>query len=161
MGRPSSRSHRDALTGDTLDAIAYRHLLVAYDGTSEGDEAVIAADLLAQREEARLTVVVVVELERRVLLVTRLPRGTSVWNDVLLDRARADLQRAARLVETPAEFTVLFGPARRAVLEGAKEFDCDAIMLPPRPRGWLRRLLSRDHAVAIRRRASCEVLQPR
>jgi nucleotide-binding universal stress UspA family protein len=147
--------------GDTLDGIAYRHLLVAYDGTSEGDEAVIAADLLAQRDEARLTIVVVVELERPLRSVTRLPRGTSVWNDVLLDRARADLQRAGGLVETPAELTVLFGPARRALPNGAMEFDCDAIMLPPRPRSWLRRLLSPDPAGAIRRRTRCEILQPR
>lgn len=145
----------------TLDDIAYRHLLVAYDGSSEADEAVVAADLLAQRDAARLTIVVVVELERPLRLVTRFPRGTRVWNDVLLDRARADLQRAARLVETPAELTVLFGPPRRAVPEGAKEFECDAIMLPPRPKGRVRRLLSRDQARVMRKRASCEVVQPR
>lgn len=95
------------------------------------------------------------------LLVTRVPRGTGVWNDVVLDEARADLQRAARLAETPAELTVLFGPARRALPEAANEFNCDGIMVPPRPRGRLRRLGSRDRAAATRRRASCEVLQPR
>lgn len=150
----------DRLTS-TLSDIAYQHLLVAYDGTSEGDEAIVAADLLAQRDRSRLTIVVVVELERPVRWVTRWPRGTSVWNDVLLDRARAELDRAARLVEAPAEFTVLFGPLVRAVPDGAKEFDCDAIMLPPRPRRRIARLLSRDPAVAIRRRASCAVLRPR
>lgn len=134
---------------------------MAYDGTSEGDEAIVAAELLAQRDRSRLTIVVVVELERLSRWVTRWPRGTGVWNDVLLDRARADLDRAASLVEAPAEFTVLFGRPDRAVPDGATEFDCDAIMLPPRPRGRLARLLSRDQAVAIRRRASCEVLQPR
>jgi len=141
--------------------MAYRHLLVAFDGTSEGDEAVIAADLMAERNRTRLTVVVVVELEQPLRWVTRWPRGTRVWNDVLLDRARADLERAARLVEAPAEFTVLFGPPRRALPEGAKEFDCDAIMLPPPPRRRLARLLSWHQAAAIRRHASCEVLQPR
>jgi len=134
---------------------------VAYNGTSEGDEAIVAADLLAQRDGSRLTIVAVVELERPQRWVTRWPRGTGVWNDVLLDRARADLDRAAHLVEVPAELTVLFGPPHRALPEGAKEFDCDAIMLPPRPRRRLARLLSRDRAAAIRRRVSCEVLQPR
>jgi nucleotide-binding universal stress UspA family protein len=134
---------------------------VAYDGTSEGDEAIVAAELLAQRDRSRVTIVVVVELERPSRWVTRWPRGTSVWNDVLLDRARADLDRAARLVDVPAEFTVLFGRPRRALPDGAAEFDCDAIMLPPRPRRRLARLLSRDQAVSIRRRTSCEVLQPR
>jgi len=134
---------------------------VAYNGTSEGDEAIVAADLLAQRDGSRLTIVAVVELERPQWWVTRWPRGTGVWNDVLLDRARADLDRAAHLVEVPAELTVLFGPPHRALPGGAKEFDCDAIMLPPRPRRRLARLLSRDRAAAIRRRVSCEVLQPR
>jgi nucleotide-binding universal stress UspA family protein len=134
---------------------------VAYDGTSEGDEAIVAADFMAQRDQTRLTIVVVVLLEQPLRWVTCWPRGTSVWNDVLLDRARADLERAARLVEAPAELTVLFGPPHQALADGAREFDCDAIMLPARPRRHLRRLLSRDHATAIRRRASCEVLQPR
>lgn len=145
----------------TLRDIAYRHLLVVYDGTLEGDGAIVAADLLALRDQSRLTIVVVAELERPLRLVTRWPRGTSVWNDVLLDRARADLERAAQLVEAPAELTVLFGPPNRAIPEGANEFDCDAIMLPPRPRRRLARLLSRDQAAAIRRRTSREVLQPR
>lgn len=145
----------------TLRGIAYRHLLVAYDGTSEGDEAIVAADLLAQRDRSRLTIAVVVELERPLRWVTRWPRGTSVWNDVLLDRARADLERAARLVESNAELTVLFGPSHRAIPAGANEFDCDAIMLPPRPRRRLARLFSRDQAAAVCRRASCEVLRPR
>ena len=109
-----------------LNSISYRHL-VAYDGSSEGGEAVIAADLLAQRDGAGLTIVAVVDLEPRLLAATRLPRGRSVWNDVLLDAARADLQRAARLTDTPAELTVLFGPARHALPRGAEEFGCDAI----------------------------------
>lgn len=142
-------------------ALPYRHLLVAYDGTSEGDEAIVAADLLAQQDRSRLTIVVVVELERPLRWVTRWPRGTSVWNDVLLDRARDDLERAARLVEARGNLTVLFGPPHRAIPDGAEEFDCDAIMLPPRLRRRLARLISRDQAAAIRRRASCEVLQPR
>lgn len=145
----------------TLDGMAYRHLLVAYDGTSGGDAAVLAADQMARRDRTKLTIVVVVLLERPLRWVTRWPRGTSVWNDVLLDRARADLERAKQLVEAPAEFTVLFGSPHQALPQGAVEFSCDAIMLPPGRRGSLARLLSRDHAAAIRRRAACDVLQPR
>jgi nucleotide-binding universal stress UspA family protein len=141
--------------------MSYRHLLVAYDGSPEGDEAIVAADLIARRNPTRLTIVVVVVLEQPSRWVTRWPRQTGVWNDVLLDRARADLKRAARLVEAPAELTVLFGPSHRALAEGAKEFGCDAIMLPPRPRRRLQRLLSRDHAAVLRRRTTCEILQPR
>jgi nucleotide-binding universal stress UspA family protein len=141
--------------------MAYSHLLVAYDGTSEGDEAIAAAGLMAQRDQARLTIVVVVELEKPLRWPTRWPRGTSVWNDVLLDRARADLERAEQLVNAPAELTVLFGSPSKALPDGAREFDCDAIMLPSHPQRRLARLLSRKGAAAVRRRASCEVLQPR
>lgn len=140
--------------------MAYRHVLVAYDGTPEGDEALVAADLIAERDHSRLTIVAVVLLEQHSRWGTRCSRLTSVWNDVLLDRARADLERAATVVEAPAELTVLFGRPRDALAEGAREFGCDAIMLPPRPRHRLVRLLSRDHGAAIRRRARCEVLQP-
>jgi nucleotide-binding universal stress UspA family protein len=122
---------------------------------------VLAAGLLAERDQARLTIAVVVELERPARWITRWNRGTGVWNDVLLDQARADLQRAARLASVPAELTVLFGRSDRALPEAADEYDCDAIMLPPRPRGLLKRLLKRDRAGAVRQRAACDVVQPR
>jgi len=115
---------------------------------------------MARRSGTRLTVVVVVELERPTRWITRFPRQTSVWNDVLLDEARADLARAARLLEVPAEMTVLFGSTAQALADGAAEFGCDAIMLPARPRSPLGRLLAGNRAAALRRRASCPVLLP-
>ena len=87
--------------------MAYRHLLVGYEGTSEGDQAVLAADELARINATRLTVAVVVTLE-----------------------------------------------------ETYREFDCDAVMLPARPQRLLARMLLRDRADAISRRASCVVLRP-
>jgi nucleotide-binding universal stress UspA family protein len=150
-----------ALAAATLNSVAYRHLLVAYDGTSEADEAIVAAGLMARRDETRLTVVAVVLLERPSRWVTRWPRGTGVWNDVLLDQARADLERARQLVEAPAEFTVLFGSPQQALAAGAEEFGCDAIMLPSRPRRIVARLLSRDNAAALRRHVTCDVLRIR
>jgi nucleotide-binding universal stress UspA family protein len=141
--------------------IPYRHLLVAYDGTSEGKEAVVAAGLLAERDRARLTIAAAVQLERSSRLATRWFRGTGVWNDVLLDRARADVEGAARLASAPAEVTVLIGAPDRALPEAADELGCDVIVLPPRPRSRFKRLLRRDPAAAIRRRTACEVIQPR
>jgi nucleotide-binding universal stress UspA family protein len=136
-------------------------LLVAYDGTRAGDKAIAAADVLAARDGTRLTIAVVVELEKPVRWGTRWPRGTGVWNDVLLDRAREDLERARRLAQHPAELTVLFGPLHRALAAGAQEFQCDAIMLPAHAQHLPARLWSRRRAAAIRRRARCAVLVPR
>ena len=61
-------------------------------------------------------------------MANALAAGNEYRNDVMLDRARADLERAARLVEAPAELTVLFGALDDALLGGVEEFGCDAIM---------------------------------
>jgi nucleotide-binding universal stress UspA family protein len=141
--------------------LPYQHILVAYDGTSEGDAAVLAASKLARRDGARLTVVTVVSLERPVRRVTRLPMLTGVWNDVLLDRARADLERADGLLDMPAERTVLFGSQTKALAAGVEEFGCDAIMLPARRPGRLAQRLHLDHSRRLQRRATVPVLHPR
>jgi nucleotide-binding universal stress UspA family protein len=141
--------------------VAYQHILVAYDGTPAGDSALRAASKLATRDGARLTIVTVVTLERPIRRVTRLPMLTSLWNDVLLDRTRADLERADRLLDVPAERTVLFGPLTKALAAGAEEFGCDAIILPARQPRWLAKLLRYDRARRLQRRAGVPVLRPR
>ena len=141
--------------------MAYQHILVECDGTSDGDAAVLAAGNLALRDGARLTMVTVVALERPIRRITRLPMLTSVWNDVLLDRARADLDRADRLLDAPAERTVLFGTRIKALAAGAVEFGCDAIMLAaPRSR-WYRRLVDRRRSRRLSHLAGVAVLRPR
>ena len=141
--------------------MVYQHILVAYDGTTEGDAALLAASRLAARDGARLTIVTVVALERPIRRITRLPMLTSVWNDVLLDRARADLERADRLLDVPAERTVLFGSQIKALAAGAEEFGCDAIMLAAPRSQRLARLLRLDRARRLQRRAAIPVLYPR
>ena len=141
--------------------MAYQHILVAYDGTTEGDAALLEASELVTRDRARLTIVTVVALERPIRRATRLPMLTSVWNDVLLDRARADLERTERLLDVPAERTVLFGSQTKALAAGAEEFGCDAIMLPASRSQRLAKLLHLDRSSRLQRRASVPVLRPR
>lgn len=121
----------------------------------------LAASELATRDGARLTIVTVVTLERPIRRVTRLPMLTSVWNDVLLDRARAELERADQLLDVPAECTVLFGSRIKALAAGAEEFGCDAIMLPARRPRWLAKLLRHGRVGRLQRRADVPVLHPR
>ena len=145
----------------SLAEVAYEHILVAYDGTSAGDAALLTASELAARDGARLTIVTVVALERTVRAVRRLPMLTSVWNDVLLDRARADLERAECLLDMPAERTVLFGSQTKALAAGAVEFGCDAIMLPATRSPRFAKLLHLDRSRSLQRRAGVAVLRPR
>ena len=141
--------------------MAYQHILVEYDGTSDGDAALLAAGSLALRDGARLTVVTVVALERTMRRVTRVPMLTSVWNDVLLDRARADLERADRLLDTPAERTVLFGPRIKALAAGAAEFGCDAVMLAAPQSWWYHELRHSRRSRRLSRLSGVAVLRPR
>jgi nucleotide-binding universal stress UspA family protein len=133
----------------------YRHVLVVCDGSSEGYEAVRAASELAVRDHALLTVAAVAELVR--------PNrgcqfGTSTWNEVLLDAAAADLDRARRVVESPARFTVLSGNVALAIAAAEEELSCDVIVVPERPRRRLSRILRRDHTKAVRGRTHCPVM---
>jgi nucleotide-binding universal stress UspA family protein len=158
--RPPGRASAQAGVR-SLGGMAFEHILVAYDGTSQGDAALLTAGKLAARDGARLTIVTVVALERPVRAVRRLPMLTSVWNDVLLDRARADLDRAERLLDMPAERTVLFGSETKALAAGAEEFGCDAIMLPALRSPRLAKLLHLDRSRSLQRRAGVAVLRPR
>jgi nucleotide-binding universal stress UspA family protein len=133
----------------------YRHVLVVCDGSSEGYEAVRAASELAVRDDAQLTVAAVVELEGTSRCFGS---GRTTWNDVLLDAAASDLERARPLVRTPADFTVLIGPMATASAEAEREYGCDLIVVGERPRRWLGRALRRDRAKALRRRTNCPVM---
>jgi nucleotide-binding universal stress UspA family protein len=137
--------------------VAYEHVLVLFDGTPEAEAGLAAASELAFRERALLTVAAVVELEPP---CRGCSIGTSVWNDVMRDAARGDLDRAAKLVDMPARFELLCGEPGTALVDGALALGCDAIMLPARPHRRLGRVRGRDRAPAIRRRAHCPVLQP-
>jgi nucleotide-binding universal stress UspA family protein len=137
-------------------SVAYAHLLVLCDGSAASDAAVRSASLLAMRDHAQLTVAAVAETEppSRGCIV-----GTDAWNEALREAASDDLERARRVVESPAHFVVLCGSRSRALADAARELGCDAIMLA-RPRRSLGRLLARDLTSTLRRRADCSVLEP-
>jgi nucleotide-binding universal stress UspA family protein len=132
----------------------YRHVLVVCDGSSEGYAAVQAASQLAIRERADLTVAAVAELEHPGRCSSF---GAGAWNDVLIDAAGADLDRARGVVEGPARFTVLTGPMTRALADAERQLGCDLIVLPRSGRG-LGRIFRRDHSRAVGRRTGCQVM---
>jgi nucleotide-binding universal stress UspA family protein len=134
--------------------VAYAHLLVLCDGSADSDAAVRSASRLAMEDHAQLTVVAVAETERpsRGCIV-----GTDAWNNALREAASNDLERARRVVESPARFVVLCGQRSRTIADAAQQLGCDAIVLARRRRS-LGRLLAGDLPSVLRRRARCAVL---
>jgi nucleotide-binding universal stress UspA family protein len=135
--------------------VSYEHLLAVTDGSREAARAVQTASDLALEHRARLTVAAVVELEPA---GRHCGPGPSVWNDVLRDAARADLDRAGRLVRVPADYKILYGKPLEAVADAAVRLGCDVIVIPDHSHG-LSRVLHRDHAARLAKRSGCAVIQ--
>ena len=134
----------------------YEHVLAVTDGSREADRAVATAAELARDHRAKLTVAAVVELEHP---GRHCAFGSSSWNEVLRDAARADLEHALALVDVPARREILYGKQVEAVARGARELGCDVIVIPGAHRG-LGSLLHRDPVPALRSRSGCEVIRP-
>ena len=134
----------------------YEHVLALTDGSHEADRAVEAAAELARGHRARLTLAAVVEVEHP---GRHCAYGSGSWNQVLRDAAQADLDRAWRLIDVPAELEIFYGPPIDAVAKGARAIGCDVIVVPSAPHG-IGRMLRRDRTPALRRRVECEVIQP-
>ncbi len=136
--------------------MAYEHVLAVTDGSREADRAVETASELAREHRARLTLAAVVELERP---WRHCASWSNSWNEVLRDAARADLRRAWRRVEVPADLEILYGKPSEAVAKGARTLGCDLIVVP-RHAHRIGRVLHRDPTPALRRLVECEVIQP-
>jgi nucleotide-binding universal stress UspA family protein len=136
--------------------VTYEHVLAVVDGSREAERAIEAASLLAGHHGARLTLAAVIELERQ---NHHCGIGTTTWNEVLRDAARADLDRAGRMVEAPADQEILYGSRIDAVATGARALGCDLIVVPGPPHG-ITRILHRDRTSELSRRAGCEVIAP-
>jgi nucleotide-binding universal stress UspA family protein len=135
--------------------VAYVHVLAVTDGSRDADRAVEIACDLASEHRARLTVAAVVELEHA---GHHCGFGPSVWNDVLRDAARSDLEHAKRLVRVPAGYEILYGKQLDAIADGARALGCDVIVFPAHAHR-LRRVLHKDLATALARRTGCAVIQ--
>ncbi len=135
--------------------MSYEHVLAVTDGSRAADRAVEVGSDLASDHRARLTVAAVVELERA---GHHCGPGPSVWNDVLRDAARSDLEHARRLVRVTADYEILYGKQLDAIVDGARALGCDVIVIPAHAHG-LRRVLHKDLATALARRTGCAVIQ--
>ncbi|MFL5827337.1 MAG: universal stress protein [Thermoleophilaceae bacterium] len=139
--------------------MAFRRILVSYDASPDGDEALFMAAEVARKSAAELVVAATAPVEpvRYVGLAM-----ANTWNRLVREDARMLLDRAALLLEdlqTPRR-VVLEGSRRTALAECAEKLDCDLVVLPAPPRGPLALLLTRDPERAIVKRGRAILRAP-
>jgi len=137
--------------------VAYRKILVGYDGSAPATAALLHAVDLAARCGAELTAAA----------VARLPEYAGTVDEVngAMDDARrhfqAILERASELGKergAAIKTELLVGQPADALIRFAQQHGCDLIVVGPRGMSALRRFLLGSVSAALVRYASCSVL---
>jgi nucleotide-binding universal stress UspA family protein len=139
--------------------VAFRRILVSYEASPDGDEALFTAAELARKDGSELVVAASapVETVRYVGLAV-----ANTWNHYVREDARRLLDRAALLLEDlrDARRVVLEGPPRTALAKCAERLDCDLVVLPAVPRGVLARMFRSDPERAIVKKGRATLRAP-
>lgn len=136
-----------------------RRIMVRYQSSEPGRAALIHALTLARQRDALLAVVTV---------ATRAPitgcascrHSAVIWNREMRAIAREDLDEAATLVagRPDVHFTVVTGEPAKAIADAATRWGTDTVVIPPEPRGRLRRLLSARTGDSLRKLGPWEIV---
>ena len=129
-----------------------QHIMVVFDDSPASRRALQDAAAIADEHDARLSVVTLVNYERRT-------RGcclrSGYWNEVLDEVALGELASARAVLgerDLPPRFDILPGAGSSGVRRAASQLGCDLVLVPVR--GLLGRLTVRR----LRRRVPAEVL---
>ncbi|MGD8429338.1 MAG: universal stress protein [Ectothiorhodospiraceae bacterium] len=140
---------------------AYRHILIAVDFQPDSDRVAQRALGLAEKYEARLSLLHVVEnmpVEPGNELM--IPPATSVESELLENAERRLRELADRLGVPRAQHTVAVGHTKYEILDFAREQEVDLIVVGSHGRHGLALLLG-STANAVLHGAPCDVLAVR
>src|SRR5579859_5771198 len=127
-------------------------VIVLYEPTRHGREALGEADQLARACHARLSVVVCAPRERQDVGCAQCRANVAFWNHELDEIAHEELDAARVLLGDPAdtEYRVVNGSTVRALADLAARERADVIVLPWRRTGSLSRRLERRLTARLR-----------
>lgn len=131
----------------------YRKLLYPVDGSSHAREAMPHVVALARAMDASVLVVQVVEIVTEADAVTVPERKAEA--DASVAGIAATLRAEGVTVEAPR---VIEGDAGRSIVEAAREYDADLIVMSTRGNSGLVRLVLGSVAEDVMTHASCPVL---
>jgi nucleotide-binding universal stress UspA family protein len=127
-------------------------VIVLYEQSRHGREALAEADQLARDRDARLRVVVCAPRERQDVGCAQCRANVAFWNHELDEIAHQELDEARALLDDPAdtEYRVVNGSLVRALADLATRERADVIVVPWRRTGSLSRRLGRELTPRLR-----------
>lgn len=138
----------------------YKHVLVAIDLSDEADEVLTKAQIIAEKNDARLTMVHVVE-PLSVAYGSDIPLDLTTLQDEITAQAR---ERIARLAESihlkKGDQHVVYGRPEREVHRIAEETNVDLIVVGSHGRHGLALILG-STSTSVLHGAHCDVLAVR
>ncbi|WP_424018639.1 universal stress protein [Halorientalis pallida] len=139
----------------------YNRILLPTDGSAEMEPVVDHAAALAERDDALIHALYVVDAAS----FSSLPMETS-WegiSELLYEEGTAALNEVERIVDdrAPVERIVVEGKPSSSIVEHAAEDDCDLIVMGTHGRGGIDRLLLGSVAERVVRRSSVPVMTVR
>ena len=138
----------------------FSHVLCPVDGSDASLLALHVAARLAAEQKARLTVCSVADPVKASVMAFGDPRGTAICLETLDSEANATAQQAAKLVGdilSPA-VVALEGQAADAILEYAKQSDCDLIVMGSHGRSGIPRAILGSIAEQVLRHSTVPVM---
>src|SRR5579863_7165877 len=138
----------------------FSHILCPVDGSDAAMLALQVAARLAAEQKARLSVCSVADPVKASVMAFGNPEGTSLCLETLDSEASGIAQQAAKLVSNivPAESVALEGEAVDAIVEYAKQSDCDVIVMGSHGRSGIPRAIVGSVAEGVLRRSTIPVM---
>ncbi len=138
----------------------YKHVLVAVDLTEEADEVLNKAQAIAEANEARLTLVHVVE-PLSVAYGSDIPLDLTTLQDEITQQARERINKLADKINIEkGDQHVVYGRPEREVHRIAEEHEIDLIVVGSHGRHGLALILG-STSTSILHGATCDVLAVR
>ncbi|RRJ84651.1 universal stress protein [Aestuariirhabdus litorea] len=138
----------------------YKHILVAVDLTEDADLVLEKAQEIARNNEAKLTLVHVVE-PLSVAYGSDIPLDLSSLQEEITEQARQKIDSLAESIDVKrGEQHVVYGRPEKEIHRMAEEFDVDLIVVGSHGRHGLALILG-STSTSILHGASCDVLAVR
>ncbi|WP_299726483.1 universal stress protein [uncultured Endozoicomonas sp.] len=138
----------------------YKHILVAVDLSDESDEVLNKAKTIAERHQARLTLVHVVE-PLSVAYGSDIPLDLTTLQDEITEQAKERIAHLANSINLEkGEQHVVYGRPEREVHRIAEESDVDLIVVGSHGRHGLALILG-STSTSVLHGANCDVLAVR